>query len=237
MSLPLGTHPRCCEQVSKKDFIVWIVAFFGTLFLGVELGLAISIGLALLLVIYESAFPHTAILGRIPGTTVYRNTKQYHETEIFSNILLFRIDAPIYFANITFIRDQLSKVIRKAQEVEPVHYVILELSPVTHIDASGLQGVSDIIRDLRKDDIQLALANPSAYVAKKLELENVPENLGREWIFVRMHDAVQYVQVGSPLPAAPTSLCPTAAQVLGALLVTRSLYYLGHLLVTLSLTT
>jgi sulfate transporter 4 len=51
---------------------VWLTAFLCTLFLGVELGLAISIGLALLIVIMESAFPHSAVLGRLEKSTVYR---------------------------------------------------------------------------------------------------------------------------------------------------------------------
>eukprot|EP00879_Flechtneria_rotunda_P022739 GHRR01024015.1.p1 GENE.GHRR01024015.1~~GHRR01024015.1.p1 ORF type:complete len:617 (+),score=164.97 GHRR01024015.1:919-2769(+) len=53
-----------------RDFLVWCVAFFATLFLGIELGLAAAIGLALLIVIFESAFPHTAVLGRVDKTTV-----------------------------------------------------------------------------------------------------------------------------------------------------------------------
>jgi hypothetical protein len=59
-------------QTHLRDFVVWLAAFVCTLFLGAELGLAISIGLALLIVILETAFPHTAVLGQIERTTVYR---------------------------------------------------------------------------------------------------------------------------------------------------------------------
>lgn len=52
------------------------------MFLGVEIGLAISIGLALMIVIYESAFPHTAMLGRVGTTTIYRNIKQYTNSQV-----------------------------------------------------------------------------------------------------------------------------------------------------------
>jgi MFS superfamily sulfate permease-like transporter len=50
------------------DFLVWLAAFIGTVFFGVETGLVIAIGLALILVVYQSAFPHTAVLGRLPET-------------------------------------------------------------------------------------------------------------------------------------------------------------------------
>jgi sulfate transporter 4 len=59
-------------QTNLRDFAVWICAFICTLFLGIEMGLGISIGLAMLIVIFESAFPHTAMLGRIERTSVYR---------------------------------------------------------------------------------------------------------------------------------------------------------------------
>ena len=68
-------------KVHRFDFCVWLIACVGTMFLGVEIGLAIAVGVSLLLVIYESAYPHTAVLGRLPGTTVYRNVKQYPEAE------------------------------------------------------------------------------------------------------------------------------------------------------------
>ena len=64
-------------KVHKFDFGVWMTAFAGTLFLGVEIGLAIAVGVSLLIVIYESAYPHTSVLGRLPGTNAYRNVKQY----------------------------------------------------------------------------------------------------------------------------------------------------------------
>jgi hypothetical protein len=57
-------------QTHLRDFMVWLVAFVCTLFLGIELGLAMAIGLAILIVVFESAFPHTAVLGRVDRTTV-----------------------------------------------------------------------------------------------------------------------------------------------------------------------
>ena len=55
-------------KVSKLDFAVWMAAFFGVIFYSVEVGLAIAIGLAVLLVLYQVAFPHIAVLGRVPGS-------------------------------------------------------------------------------------------------------------------------------------------------------------------------
>lgn len=75
-------------QVHKLDWLVWMVSCLTTLLAGVEIGLAVSIGLALLIVVYESAFPHTALLGRIRETTVYRNVKQYPDAQVIAYRLL-----------------------------------------------------------------------------------------------------------------------------------------------------
>lgn len=69
-------------QVRKLDWLVWMTSCISTMVLGVETGLAISIGLALLIVIYESAFPHTALLGRVGNTTIYRNVKQFPNSQV-----------------------------------------------------------------------------------------------------------------------------------------------------------
>jgi sulfate transporter 4 len=58
-------------KANIPDFLVWMAAFLGTIFLGVEIGLGIAVGLAIILVIYQSAAPHTAVLGRLPNTGVF----------------------------------------------------------------------------------------------------------------------------------------------------------------------
>lgn len=68
-------------KVHNRDLLLWFAACFGTLLLGVELGIAVSVSASLACVIYETAQPHTAILGRIPGTDVYRSVRQYPDGE------------------------------------------------------------------------------------------------------------------------------------------------------------
>ena len=59
-------------QVNKFDFLVFNAALFGVLFAGVDIGLGIAIGVSVVIVLWKTAFPKTAQLGRLPGTTVYR---------------------------------------------------------------------------------------------------------------------------------------------------------------------
>jgi sulfate transporter 4 len=175
-------------HVHKFDFAVWCISCFGTMFLGVEVGLTIAVVVSILLVIYESAYPHTAVLGRLPGTTVYRNVKQYTEAERYHGILMCRIDAPIYFANTQHVRDKINKYERMAEETPK--YVIVDLSPVSHVDTSAMHILEDMRRNYDSRGIQLCLCNPNKIVMNYLRLSGLEESIGQGYIFVRMHDAV-----------------------------------------------
>jgi len=167
------------------------------MFLGVEIGLAIAVGVSLLLVIYESAYPHTAVLGRLPGTTVYRNVKQYPEAERYDGIVMVRIDAPIYFANTQNVRDKLIKYEQKAEqeladrgdEETGIQFIILELSPVSHVDTSALHILHDMLGNYKERGIQLCFANPSAQVMERFISSGLADKVGREHIFVSIQDA------------------------------------------------
>jgi len=175
-------------KVHKFDFVVWCISCFGTMFLGVEIGLTIAVGVSILLVIYESAYPHTAILGRLPGTTVYRNIKQYTEAERYHGIVMCRIDAPIYFANTQHVRDKLIKYEMMAEE-KP-RFMIVDLSPVSHVDTSAMHILEDMRKNYVSRGIQLCLCNPNKIVMNYLRLSGLAERIGSRHMFVRMHDAV-----------------------------------------------
>ncbi len=185
-------------KVHKFDFCVWMCAFLGTTLLGVEIGLAISVAVSLLLIIYESAFPHTAVLGRLPGSNVYRNIKQYPLAERYDGIVIVRIDAPIYFANTDNIRTKFAKYEKTAEEElaarnsGEVKFMLLELSPVSHIDSSALHILHDMIESYNERGIQMLFSNPSVSVMEMLVRSKLVDVLGREHIFVSTHDAVKW---------------------------------------------
>lgn len=180
-------------KVHKFDFGVWLFAFIGTLFLGVELGLGIAVGLSLLLVIFESAYPHTAILGRLPGTTEYRNIKNYRQAEKYDGIVIVRVDAPIYFANTQNIREKIQKYEhRSAENNKEVQFIIIEFSAVAHIDTSALHTIHEMNNNYLKRNIRLCITNPNAKVMERLVSSGLAEEIGMDHIFVSTHDAVNF---------------------------------------------
>ncbi|CAN1798368.1 Sulfate transporter 4.1, chloroplastic [Linum perenne] len=185
-------------RVDKKDFLLWMITCTLTLFLGIEIGVLIGVGVSLAFVIHESANPHIAVLGRLPGTTVYRNIQQYPEAYTYHGIVIVRIDAPIYFANTNFIKDRLRDYevsvdtsACRGPEVERIYFVILEMSPVTYTDSSAIQALKDLHQEYKSRGIQIAISNPNRQVLLTLSKAGIVELIGKEWYFVRVHDAVQ----------------------------------------------
>lgn len=185
-------------RVDKRDFFLWMVTCITTLIFGIEIGVLIGVAFSLAFVIHESANPHMAVLGRLPGTTVYRNILQYPEAYTYNGIVVVRVDAPIYFANTSYIKDRLreyeldrSGSSKRGPDVERIHFVIIEMSPVTYVDSSAIQALKDLNQEYKLRGIQIIIANPNREVHLSLYKSGLLDMIGKEWCFVRVHDAVQ----------------------------------------------
>jgi MFS superfamily sulfate permease-like transporter len=102
-------------QTNFRDFICWLIACLGVCFLGVELGLGVSIGLSLFLYILETSFPHLAILGRVDKTDLAASTEQFPGVaKAVPGLLALRLDAPLYFGNVQYLEDKIDAFLEEA---------------------------------------------------------------------------------------------------------------------------
>ncbi len=90
---------RHIATVKRSDIISMAVAFVATLALGIELGIAVAVVASMLVVFARMSSPHTAVLGRVTGTTTYRNVERFDDVECIDGIRIVRIDAAISFVN------------------------------------------------------------------------------------------------------------------------------------------
>ncbi|CAA6654877.1 unnamed protein product [Spirodela intermedia] len=200
-------------RVDKKDFLLWTITSITTLFLGIEIGVLVGVGSSLAFVIHESANPHIAILGRLPGTTLYRNIAQYPEAYTYNGIVIVRVDAPFTLRTpVTSKRGapellsvqqktknielqeyevDISGSVKRGPEVGRNYFVVIEMAPVTYIDSSAVQALKDLHLEYKSRGIQIAIANPNRDVLLTLSRSGLIDLVGKEWYFVRVHDAVQ----------------------------------------------
>jgi sulfate transporter 4 len=105
--------------------------------------------------------------------------KNQHNNTMFRNCRLREYEVAI------------DKHTSKGPDMERIYFVILEMSPVTYIDSSAVEALKDLYEEYKTRGIQLAISNPNKEVLLTLARAGIVELIGKEWFFVRVHDAVQ----------------------------------------------
>ncbi|PSR86092.1 Sulfate transporter 3.1 like [Actinidia chinensis var. chinensis] len=183
-------------HVDKFDFVVCMGAYMGVVFGSVEIGLVIAVGLSLLRVLLFVARPRTLVLGNIPNSMIYRSVDQYPDTNNVPGVLILEIDAPIYFANSSYLRERISRWIDEEEDkLKPsgetsLQYVILDMGAVGNIDTSGISMLEEVKKITDRRGLKLVLANPGGEVMKKLNKSNLIDMIGQEWIYLTVGEAV-----------------------------------------------
>ncbi|XP_069833411.1 chloride anion exchanger-like [Dendropsophus ebraccatus] len=91
----------------KYDCLVWVLTFIASVVLGLDLGLAVGVGIELLTVVFRVQFPKFAVIANIEKTDIYKNRKDFNDIIEPKGLKIFRCPAPIFFANSTFFKDKL----------------------------------------------------------------------------------------------------------------------------------
>jgi len=138
------------------------------------------------------------VVGRLPGTSVYRNIKQYPQAELYDGLIVVRIDAPLFFASAQNVRDKIRKYRLRAERKlaeegsGELKYLIIELTPVSHIDTSALHILEDMLVNYSSRGQQLVFSNPSLSVMQRMVSSGFADRVGRQHFFSCSHDAVNW---------------------------------------------
>ncbi|MCP5029321.1 MAG: solute carrier 26 family protein [Actinomycetia bacterium] len=160
-----GAEMRHIAKVKPTDAISLSVAFFATLALGIEIGIGVAVAASLAVVFARMATPHHAVLGRVPGTTTWRNIARFPEVETVRGVRVIRIDASLSFANASFFKKLLLSEARSVDEVPGVaRSLVLDASGINDVDATGVEALREADLELAERDIKLHLADPKGPV-------------------------------------------------------------------------
>ncbi|WP_078553514.1 SulP family inorganic anion transporter [Bacillus alkalicellulosilyticus] len=143
-------------KVKKIDGWTCIITFVSTLLIGIEQGIFIGVVFSLLVFIWRSAYPHVAVLGFVKEEQVFRNIKRYPEATVDPQVLIFRVDASLYFANMTFLENQLRELLSEKPDTKSV---IFDFSGVNSIDAVAIHTLEELIEQYQSAGITIVLAS------------------------------------------------------------------------------
>ena len=178
-------------QIDRKDFWMMMATFIGTLFLGIGPGIGIGVLLSLSWIIFEASYPHHAELGKVAGTHSFRNVRRFKDLLKIDGVLIFRFDAPLFFANINRFKEVL--VFYKNQRKDPIHTIIIDMESINTIDSSAIEIFSDLIGDFSKENIALLLTEVKGPVRDKLYKSGLTQKIGEQNFFVTTEDAFNYI--------------------------------------------
>ena len=156
----------------------------------IQTGVAMSIGLSLLHSLYIVARPDSAVLARVPGTTVWWDLPAGEAGEHQPGALVFAPGAPINFTNAFYVRGKLMDAIAAMRE--PCRLVVIEANGIINFDFTGAQIFQQVVSELRDRGIDVVIARlESEHARRAAERSGLIATLGQDHVFRSVEDAIQ----------------------------------------------
>ena len=147
-------YPFHLWKTHREEFLFWLFTFSVTLFLGIKEGILLGAFVSLSLMVYRSTQPHIAVLGRIKGTTLFRNVLRFpKQIETFQGVLMIHFDGQLFFGNHGYFKKQITERIENHKET--IKYLIIDAGPINYVDATALGTLHHWIEDLKQKNIKL----------------------------------------------------------------------------------
>lgn len=175
-------------KTDRHDLVLLLITFVATLALGIENGILLGVGLSVLLIILKTTRPHYAILGKLPSTGVYRNVKRFTDAEIDPEILIFRFDARLYFANVQYFTDSIFEEIERKGDA--LKLIVVDTESINDIDSSGMHALVDLKSSLDDRNIQMYFTSVKGPVRDKMSQAEFTEILGENHFRLRIQEAI-----------------------------------------------
>jgi sulfate permease, SulP family len=175
-------------RVRRSDFVLALITFAGVLVFGVLGGIGVGVLASLLEVMRRAVLPHTAVLGMVAGTATYRDVEQYADAETLPGLVVYRFDAPVFFANADVFRDQIRELVRDAKV--PVREVIVNAEGINDLDTTGIQMLERLLDDLEDQDVHLSWARVRTPLRNLMRSTGLEQRIGAGNFHLRVEDAV-----------------------------------------------
>lgn len=184
---------RHIAQVKRSDLVTLVIAFGATLIVGIELGIGIAVVASMLAVFWRLSTPHTAELGRLPGTTTFRNLSRYPEAETAPGVRAIRIDAELSFVNAAFVKKLLLEHATQVRQENTDHRqpaIILDCSGINDLDITSVGMLTEVLEELEGRGVDLHLSEVRGPVRDVLHDAHLWDRFA-DRIHHSTHDAVQ----------------------------------------------
>jgi len=179
---------RRIYRIQRWEFWLSMLCLAGVAVFGAIPGIALAIAIAVMEFLWDGWRPYSAVLGRVEGVKGYHDISRYPESRQVPGLVLFRWDAPLFFANAELFRDR----VMKAVESSPiqVNWLVVGAEPVTSIDVTSADTLDELDHTLAKAGIRLCIAEMKDPVKDKLKRFGLFSQFGEDRFFATIGESV-----------------------------------------------
>jgi sulfate permease, SulP family len=182
------TALRRLWRVRRSDFVLAAVTACGVLVVGVLPGIGVGVAVSLLEVLRRAVLPPTAVLGRVSGRTTWRSVDNHDATRTVAGLVVYRFDAPLFFANADVLREQIVRLVDESDP--PTREVVLDAEGMVDMDITGAETLDQLLDDLDARGVRLVLARVRTSLRTTMRQLGFEHRLGSERFHLHIRDAV-----------------------------------------------
>ncbi len=176
-------------RVRWVEFYLALATFIGVLSIGVLAGILVAVLLALVIVISKISRPHDAVLGSVEGIDGYQDIEEYANSETRPGLIVYRFDAPLFFANADYFLTQVQELIDAAEP--PIKWLLIDAEAIADIDVTAAEALSKLQSELEGKGVVLAIARASHPLQRMLKRAGLTELIGSAHFFPTVRTGVQ----------------------------------------------
>jgi MFS superfamily sulfate permease-like transporter len=183
-------------RIQRWEFWLSMVCFVGVAVLGVIPGIGLAIVIAVIEFLWDGWRPHSAVLGRAEGVKGYHDITRYPDARQIPGLVLFRWDAPLFFANAEFFKERVLEAVTNSPA--PVRWLVVAAEPVTSVDVTAGDTIAELDKTLHGMGIEFCFAELKDPVKDKLKRFGLVAQLGENYFFPTVGAAVsRYLEINS----------------------------------------
>jgi len=175
-------------RIQRWEFWLSIVCLTGVAVFGAISGIGLAIAVAVIEFLWDGWRPYSAVLGRAEGVEGYHDITRYPEARQVPGLLLFRWDAPLFFANAELFKKRVLEEAAKAPI--QVRWVVIAAEPITSVDITAADALDELDKVLHEAGAKLGFAEMKDPVKDKLKRFGLFDQLGEEFFFPTVGAAV-----------------------------------------------
>ncbi|HVC66987.1 MAG TPA: SulP family inorganic anion transporter [Acidimicrobiales bacterium] len=178
---------RHYARVRRSAFALSVVATVGVMLFGVLQGILIAIGLSIILFFRRYWMPRDAVLGHVEEVGGWHNVDRYPETEEVEGIVVYRWEAPLFFANASTFQRNIRELVRDRHP----RWIVLDCAAVTDLDVTAAGMIKALDDDLNDHGIHLAFVELRSHLQDLVERYGLSESLDRDHFYTSIDQALQ----------------------------------------------